>query len=187
MNLRVWDFDVVEGHNIANQVYGVPHIGKKKAEAIAEIIYENTGTKVDVKTVKVNGKQELGNVVFLVTDTMKSRKEIWEKAIKGKMTIEAMFEGRMGVDRARVYWAQPILPSHGTNYEKTLYDDGGAEVSPCGSTISVGPTAETLSAMLQWCFIRWFQFVNEGKEAPENELIMGLNPLGQLSKIWVAA
>jgi molybdopterin/thiamine biosynthesis adenylyltransferase len=185
-NIRVWDFDTVEGHNVANQVYGNQHVGQKKAEAISAIIKEYTGTAITSMADRVTGEEELGPVIFLVTDSMKSRKEIWEKAIKNKMTIDAMFEGRMGIDSARVYWARPIQPSHQVNYEKTLYEDGEAEVSPCGSTISVGPTAETLSAMLQWCFIRWFNSVMEGSEEPENELIMGLNPLGQMMNTWAA-
>jgi hypothetical protein len=184
--LRVWDFDVVEPHNIANQVYGHPHVGMKKAEAIAAIIKDYTNTTVEAMSERVTGEQELSPVVFLLTDTMKSRKEIWKKAVRGRMDIAAMFEGRMGVDTARVYWVRPLQPSHVAQYEATLYDDGEAEVSPCGATISVGPTAETLSGLLQWCFVRWFNAVNSGKEEPENELIFGLTPLGQLMKSWAA-
>src|SRR6056297_1732350 len=75
-NLHLWDFDKVESHNLANQAFELSHVGEKKVNALAEIIQRATGLEVVTHDEAVTGMTPLGNVVFLLTDTMASRKEI---------------------------------------------------------------------------------------------------------------
>jgi len=78
--IRVWDFDNVQAHNVGNQAFGNDDVGKTKLEALSEFVLRQTGTKLDIRNERVDGSQELGPVVFLLTDTMASRKEIWKRA-----------------------------------------------------------------------------------------------------------
>lgn len=177
-NIRVWDFDKIEEHNIANQLYGNDQIGMFKAEALHNLVKANTGTEIKVCVERVDGTQELGDVVFLNPDTMAARKEIWEKALRlGKGKAQAVFDSRMGADTTRTYWVNPMLRSHALGWEKTLYNDEQAVESLCGTPVTVGPTAEITSALAVWSFIRWFRW-EAGKDdhEPENEIISSVNP-----------
>lgn len=183
-NIHCWDFDTVESHNIPNQVYTLQDVGKLKVEALQRIIKEATGTTtITAHNEKVDGTQELGDIVFLLTDTMSSRKEIWEAGLKYKMRTSLLIETRMGKDAGMIYTLNPNSIGHIKEWENTLYEDQEAEVSSCGSTISVGPTADIVSGYAVWQFMRWFQI--EKKEADdtlENEIIFSLRSTYTMSR-----
>lgn len=175
-NIHAWDFDKVEAHNVANQLFGNGDIGKLKVEALAEAVKRDTGTVITTHNEKVDGTQAMGDVVFLLTDTMASRKQIWEKGLRYKPQVQVVIETRMGTDNGRLYCVSPILPASVKGWEATLYEDDKAEVSACGSTISVGPTADVLAGMAVWQVVRWFHYAVKGGEPPEFETIFALNP-----------
>jgi molybdopterin/thiamine biosynthesis adenylyltransferase len=155
-DIHVWDFDDVESHNIPNQAFGLQHIGMKKVDALKEVVEQFTGTSIHTHDHKVTGEDEdLSGVVFLLTDTMSSRKEIWENAIRFKMNIQVMIETRMGADVGRIYTVNPTNPKQIKMWEATLVDDDVAEESMCGGSVSVGPTASILSGFAVWQMMRW--------------------------------
>ena len=177
-NLHVWDFDSVESHNIANQAFSMSHIGSAKTQALAQVIETGTGLTITVHEEKVDGSQSLGEVVFLLTDTMASRKEIWEKGLKLKPRTQVLIETRMGAAEGRVYTLCPSRRTHIAEYEQTFYSDAVAETSACGASVSVGPTAEFLSGLAVWQFLKWFKFDQAGEgDPPEFESIFGLTPM----------
>ncbi len=173
-NIHVWDFDKVEAHNIANQAYDQSHIGQFKVDAVAELVKRATGLNIHKHNERVNGSQILGDIVFLLTDTMSSRKEIWQKGIRFKLRTKLMIETRMGSDNGRCYSINPTKKLQVDAWEATLCDDAKVEVSACGTSISVGPTAEFLSGLAVWQLIRWQQ-IEEGKQDTlDHEIIFGL-------------
>ena len=177
-HIHVWDFDRVENHNVPNQAFGLADVGRLKVEALHDIVKYQTGTDIIVHPDRVDGSQQLGEVVYILTDTMSSRREIWDGAIKFKIQVKIMIETRMGVDQGRCYCINPSRLGHIREWEDTLYNDDVAEVSACGASISVGPTAEFLSGLAVWQMFRWFSIEmgkNEGDE-PDNEIIFGLRP-----------
>jgi len=175
-NIHVWDFDTVESHNIANQAFNQSHVGMPKVEALAAVVKEATGLVINQHNERVDGSQNLGDVVFLLTDTMSSRQEIWKNGLRYKVRTRLMIETRMGSDSGRCYAINPTKPAHIRGWEATLYDDAKAEVSACGSTISVGPTADVLCGIAVWQLIRW-QASNGDFTKMDNEIIFGLRPL----------
>jgi hypothetical protein len=206
-NLHVWDFDTVESHNIANQAFGQSDIGKLKVEALRDLVKQQTGLTITIHNEKVDGSQSLGEVIFLLTDTMASRKEIWNKGIRFKMRTKLMIETRMGPDQGRCYTINPTKPAQVKGWEGTLYGDEVAPVSACGASITVGPTAEYLSGLAVWQFIRWFAIdqskADQGKSGQstseqgtaqeekattgkedklDHEIIFGLRPLYTMSR-----
>lgn len=176
-NIHAWDFDQVEEHNIPNQAFGMADIGKTKISALAALVKTARGTEITVHQEKVDGTQQLGEIVFLLTDTMFSRKEIWNGALKYKLRTNLLIETRMGADNGRVYTVNPNKPAHIKAYEETLYEDAEAEVSACGASVSVGPTAEVISGLAVWQMIRWFSVEQGGDDELENEIIFSLRPM----------
>lgn len=174
-NLHVWDFDKIESHNLANQAFGMADVGKPKVEALAGVIKAQTGLDIVQHNEKVTGDTELGNIVYLLTDTMASRKEIFEGAIKFKPHIELMVETRMGADEGRIYAVRPIDPSQVSLWLSEWYPDTEASESLCGSRISVGPTAEIVSGYAQWALLSWFKWFQSGndEDRPSYEMVFG--------------
>ena len=181
-NIHVWDFDTIESHNIANQLFGNQHIGMPKVEALQSIVKEYTGTEITIHNEEVVD-QPLSGIVFLLTDTMSSRKEIWENCIKFKLAIELMVETRMGVDNGRIYTINPKSLEEIKMWENTLVDDDVAEVSSCGSSISVGPTSSILAGWAVWQMIRWHDILSgQSEDMLEHEIIFALRSTYTMSR-----
>lgn len=181
-NIHVWDFDQVEEHNVANQAFGLEHVGSLKVEALAALIKAATGTEINAHAERVDGSQALGDVVFLLTDTMSSRKEIWDKSLKFKLKTQILIETRMGADSGRVYALNPNKPGHIKEWEVTLYSDDEAEVSACGASVSVGPTAEVIAGLAVWQMIGWFAIEQGADDSLDNEIIFSLRPMTTISR-----
>lgn len=182
-NIHVWDFDKVERHNIANQIFGEKDIGKQKVDALKKFVKANTGTEITTHDERVDGSQKLGEIVFVLTDTMSSRKEIWNKGLKYKLNTKLVIETRMGADQGRVYVVNPCKPAHIKGWESTLYDDKVAEVSACGASISVGATAGFTASLAVFQLIRWFA-IERGSDTDEldQEIVFGLRPMVILTR-----
>lgn len=181
-DIHIWDFDIVESHNIANQAFGLPDVGRPKVEALADLIKLQTGLAVTQHNERVTGRTSLGNIVFLLTDSMASRKEIWEGAIRFKAHIQVMIETRMGVDEGRVYNIRPTIPADTDFWASTLCEDKEAAVSVCGSSISVGPTAELVSAMASWTLLNWWEWRSKDAPRPAREVIFSTRPATIMSR-----
>jgi hypothetical protein len=176
-NLHVWDFDLVESHNVANQIFGNDDVGMPKAEALKKMAESKLQVSPTVHLTKVEGGERLGRIVMVLTDTMSSRAAIWKSSIRLKPGVTAMIEARMGVEQGRVYAVQPCDSSGIKEYEGTLYSDEQAQTSACGSPISVGPTAEVMSGLIQWSFIQAANHcLQQSGEFPCFETILGFGP-----------
>ncbi len=183
ISVHVWDFDRVEEHNLANQLYGRSDVGKLKVEALQALIEAQTGVRIFTHPQAVDGSQELGEVVFVATDTMASRWAIWE-GLKYDDHTKLMIEFRMGIEQGRVYVVNPNDPTevHGWEYASD-YDDSHALVSACGTTISVGPTAEVLCGHGVWQFINWDNREQENYQGPlVNEIVLDVRSPGLMSR-----
>lgn len=174
-NIHVWDFDKYEEHNAPNQNILLRHIGKKKVCGVAEMLSLGAGVTVTQHFEKVTGKTELGEIVFLLTDTMSSRKDIWEGALRLQPRTKLLIETRMGSNSGRVYAVDPTNNRHITEWESTLCDDSEAEVSACGASISIAPTASFIASIAVWQMIKYLTDAEV-----ENEAIVCLNPLQML-------
>lgn len=164
-HLHVWDFDHVEEHNVANQIYGIGDIGKYKVEALAERILNDVGLEIVTHTEKVTSahKPQLKGVVFILTDTMASRKDIFS-ALKFNMNVSLVVETRMGIDCGRIYVVNPLSVPQTKTYENTFYDDDVAEVSFCGSSLSIMPTAINIASLACWAIIKDYKEMEQDNE-----------------------
>lgn len=166
-NLHVYDFDKVEAHNLPNQLYGPKHVGMFKVDALKEVIKDLVGTDITTYPVAYTGDEEVkGETVFLLVDTMKARKELFDK-LKEAVGVGLVIETRMGVEEGRVYTI--TMGQDTKTYESTIGSDEAAPVSACGSQVTIGATADVVTGIAMWSFIEWLK-----QEQPPWELIFAL-------------
>lgn len=154
-DITVWDFDVIESHNIPNQAFAPKQIGIEKVNALKVITKEFTNIDIEIKNEKVSGHQRLAGIVFMLTDTMHSRKQIYEKAIKLNPAVQLLIETRMDFNGGRIYTIDPTNLQHIKEYEKEFYTDDVATVSACGASTTIVATAIDISAHAVWNLINW--------------------------------
>jgi hypothetical protein len=142
----VWDFDTVEAHNVPNQAFGLGDVGKTKVEALDFLIHEQTGAMIKPRNERFD-RQRLNGIVFMMIDTMEGRKKIWEQAIRLKPSVTHLIEPRMGLEVGRVYNVNPLDMNHIKRYEETFYGDDTAEVSACGTSMTVITSAMMIASM----------------------------------------
>lgn len=162
-DITVYDFDVVEEHNVANQLFGNQHVGMPKVTALAMIIKEYTGLEITIKNEKFE-KQRLDGYVFLMVDSMQARWDIWQNAIKLKTAVKHLVEPRMGLNEGRVYNVDPMNLEHHKAYEACWYPDDEAEVSACGTSQSVITSAMVLAGVCTRQLINHFNGVELSNE-----------------------
>ena len=168
--INIYDFDDVEQHNIPNQYYDVNDIGKDKVVALeAKLKLINPDITVNISTEKVTAEDmsKMSGYVFLLVDSMKVRKELWEAA-KTNTNLINVWESRLGSDQARVY-SLPIQEGLDyTKYEQDFYDDDNAEVSACGTSITVLPVVMQTAALM---IVQFIDLVMERPAVPHYKTI----------------
>ena len=152
-DVTVWDFDIVEAHNVANQLYGLEDVGKPKVVALQNYIKRATNVEIKIKNEPCTENSKLAGIIFLLTDTMVSRGEIW-KTIKLNFDVNLMVETRMGASSGIIHALNPNVIELCKCWEGTLFSDDKGERSACGGRISVGPTAITLTGYAVWSMIQ---------------------------------
>ena len=105
-NVNLYDFDTVEEHNLANQMFTTKNLYKPKLEGVYDRWVEINPEAA--KTIKLYGKgwtgQKLSGYVFLCVDNIELRKQIAEEN-KYNTNIKAMFDFRTSLIDAQHYAA----------------------------------------------------------------------------------
>lgn len=167
-NITLYDFDTVEAHNIANQMFRTIDIGKPKTQALVEILTEINPELEDKMRVEAEGYhgQRLSGYVFLCVDNIDLRREI-ATANKGNPYIKAMFDFRIRLEDAQHYAADWKNPKMVNNFLATMqfsHEEAKKEtqVSACNVELSVAPTVRQICALGVSNFIN---FVKSGGAA----------------------
>lgn len=159
--INVYDFDVVEEHNIANQIYTYKDVGKLKVEALANNIQYRYGESIKQHNKKL-GKEvsSFEGVVFLLIDS--SREEIF-KSMKFQTKLPLLIETGLDARAGRCVCIDPRNIGHNKYFEANYLfkddDSDPGEVSVCGTRQVVANTVKILSSIAVWEFMKW---VNKG-------------------------
>lgn len=152
VNFTLWDFDVVEAHNLANQMFREADVGKPKVEALTDILYEINPEVKDHVKIQADGwrGQQLNGYVFLCVDDIELRREIVEKHMDSPY-IKAMFDFRTRLEDAQHYaadWSNLKMKKDFLNSMNFSHDEAKEEtpVSACNVTLSVAPTVRIICA-----------------------------------------
>lgn len=146
-NITLWDFDTVEEHNIANQMFTSMDVGRPKVEAVRDMILAiNPDEAKDKIRIKPKGWQgeTLNGYVFLCVDSIELRREIATKNLYN-LSVKAMFDFRTRLTDAQHYAADWMDTSQKKDFLSSMeFSDGEASdetpTSACGITLGVAPT-----------------------------------------------
>jgi len=155
--LKVFDGDKVEEHNLGNQIYEPSHIGMQKVDALKEVILRKCGFEIDVHNEYITNQESVRSTyVFLLTDTMESRQEIFDKCLRFSLDTDLVIETRMGLRDGRVYAFNPHDGEHREEWKKTLYSDEEASDSECGASASIVTTVTVLAGLASGRVVQHF-------------------------------
>lgn len=128
--ISVYDDDVVDFHNLPNQLYRFSDVGEPKVSALAGIVNDFTGVVIDPKNVRFED-QRLSGIVISAVDSMTARQKIWQR-VRYNPAVKLYIEARMGAEVARIHTVKnPVNPSLVKWYETTLHSDEEAVETPC--------------------------------------------------------
>lgn len=162
----IYDFDVVEPHNLANQMFLQKDIGKTKVEAVKEHLLEiNSDIEAELKVYDEgwNG-QKLSGYIFLCVDNIDLRRRIATEN-KFNTTIKAMFDFRTRLIDAQHYaadWSnmeqkKAFLGSMNFSHEEANEE---TPMSACHVTLSV---ATTVRLICGYGVVNFINFVKDKK------------------------
>lgn len=129
-NIVIVDDDMVEEHNLPNQMYAIEDIGSPKVEALQKYIKMFSGVDAEVYQERFSEKHLDGGIVISAVDSMASREEIWEVAILDS-GVTHLIDGRMAKTEVYVYAVDLLNTRMIERYEQSLYSDEEAMDVPC--------------------------------------------------------
>lgn len=151
--ISLYDFDVVEAKNVANQMFTSDDLGKNKVDAVAENLRRINPDVVDGLRLVKDGYhgQRLSGYVFLCVDNIDLRRQIAESCV-GNIYVKAMFDFRMRLTDAQHYaadWSDQKQVDAFLASMQFSHDEAKEEtpVSACNITLSVCPTVRTIVAL----------------------------------------
>lgn len=169
-DMVLYDFDKVEPHNLANQMFTVEDVGELKTEAVAKIVRSiNPDCKLKLVSNGWDG-QRLAGYVFLAVDSIELRRKIVESC-RENTYVKAMFDFRTRLIDAQHYaadWSdeksvENFYNSMDFSHEEAL---AATPVSACKVTLGVAPTVRMIVAAGA------ANFVNFVKGEPLKKLIL---------------
>jgi len=163
-NFILYDFDTIEPHNLANQMFYEHQIGRLKTLAVAETIKDINKDATIICQDKGYISQPLSGYVFLCVDSIEKRREI-ALMHKNNPGIKAMFDFRTRLVDAQSYgvdWHTPKEIDTFLRSTEFTHDEAKEETptSACGVQLSVNPTIRTICS---YGVVNFINFVKTGK------------------------
>ena len=145
----VYDFDRLEGHNLAGQLYTKEdaEIGALKVDALKGLCKHFADTDITVMAEKYTKDSMTHNYVFSAFDNMQARKDMfaaWKEYVKEwedfkgiadaahipniPLSEPIFIDGRLTAEQMQIFC---VTPDKIEEYEKHLFDDSEVEDAPC--------------------------------------------------------
>lgn len=127
----VFDFDIIEEHNIGGQLFRHTDVGKHKVVAISQICESFCGTNITGLTDKITIDSPTHHFMFSAFDNMRARKdlfEVWKRSIPGCPVTPVFIDGRLELEQMQIFC---VTPDRIADYEARLFDDSLVEDAPC--------------------------------------------------------
>jgi molybdopterin/thiamine biosynthesis adenylyltransferase len=132
-NITVVDFDTVEPENIGAQFFPTSAIGKYKAEALQQMVFDFTGIKINAVNQKVADMEQFPcDMIISAVDNMAVRKMIYDTAY-----ARYIIDPRMAAEYATMNVVDLSVKSMRDSYEKTLFSDSEAVQERCTAKTTI--------------------------------------------------
>lgn len=183
-NMTLYDFDKVEAHNIANQMFTSEDIGRLKCEALRDMILRiNPEADRGLKIVPEGYTgQRISGYVFLAVDNIDLRREICEKNMKNAH-IKAVFDVRIRLEDAQHYaadWKNKQMVDNLLASMAFTHEEAQAETprSACNMELSIAPTVRDI------CSKAVVNFINFAKGGQLRKVVLS-NPWAWFDEAFV--
>lgn len=131
-DLTVFDHDGVESHNIPASAYRPKDLGRRKVEALRDLVLEASGVEITAVPEKWAG-QPLRSDVVCCADTMEARQAVWQAA-KLNPRVGFLGDTRVARELVSVFALRPSDPDDAEYYEYFLRYSTVETVKPtCGT------------------------------------------------------
>ena len=157
-DIFVYDFDTLEDHNFANQMYPVSQLGKAKVDAL-EVVASDYG---DCKIRKYRGPWtpdsarlhgsipavdilQQDTLVISAVDNMGVRSSLWNYY---KDSCDLFIDGRMSALCYKVFAIDTKNEADRLMYQESLHSQAVAEKEPCGEKSIIFTVLHVASQML---------------------------------------
>lgn len=139
-NLTLWDYDTVEAHNIANQLFFHDQINEEKTKALADILLR-INPDLDITIKGRYEKEFLSGYVFLCLDSIEARQMVVDTNINNN-TIITMTDFRTGFTEGQSYFVDWSSRINRKNFRKSMdfNDEEAAKNAPttaCGTVLGL--------------------------------------------------
>lgn len=133
--VNIYDFDLVEDHNLGGQLFTEKDLGRSKVSAVSNMVY-SFSTNRDIRThaepVTINTPTHW--FCFSAFDNMEARNalfEVWKKSweIVPEGVTPLFIDGRLELEQLQVFC---VTPENANKYKtEHLFDDSVVEEAPC--------------------------------------------------------
>jgi molybdopterin/thiamine biosynthesis adenylyltransferase len=137
--IALYDHDSFALHNLTNQWVSVPHLLKKKVDAVrAQMVEINPQASVIIHPEAVDGPIPLGGVVFICLDTMEDRRVIIDDVLEDADRVRCVIETRMDAGVGISHCFNPNDPNQLACWRMYWHSDDEAEnMRGCGGAQSI--------------------------------------------------
>lgn len=129
-NLTVYDFDTVETENVGSQFYPPDMVGKKKVEALQDLIHWFTGVKIEAIDARVDKGTKIDcDILITAVDNMAARELVFNNPVN--IRTSWLIDPRMSAEYASMYVVDQSNPIDRSSYSRSLYTDESAVQERC--------------------------------------------------------
>jgi len=128
----IYDFDIIEEHNIGGQLFRPSDVGSLKVNAVFNIIKEFCGDEINTVSEKIDENSPTHYFMFSAFDNMKARKhlfKVWKRSIPNCPVTPIFIDGRLTMEQLQIFC---VTPDRIEEYENNhLFSDSEVEDEAC--------------------------------------------------------
>ncbi len=144
--LTAYDFDSIDDHNLANQVYPKSTLGLQKVDALKTISSDYGDATITAVNAPWNSDIAVECDIFVsAVDNMDVRRTLWNHY---RDKCKLFIDGRMSAQVFKVYGIDTTNVEACTYYETTLHTQTEASKERCGQKSIIYTVAEVTGEML---------------------------------------
>lgn len=149
-NITVYDFDRLEDHNFASQMYPISENGKPKVLALKSVAKDYGECDIVAENRPWTDGADKTDVVLCCVDNMDVRKRIFDYY---KDKAQFFVDGRMSAMVFRVYGVDYSSPEQIAYYEASLFPQDKAAKEKCGEKSIIFTVGSVASQVVTQVFL----------------------------------